>query len=151
MIDFEKYINQKIAISYLGSKTLKEYVLKEIIPAVASENYVDTLVVETEDKTTHIIANEILQFFPKKEWEDRNTRYYYVIFRYGKTSKSREHIYMSHDHSIKAGDKVLVWQDWMYVGNVIRTGYFARNITPYPLEKTWFIQQRIYDRIDFMQ
>ena len=151
MIDYKKYLGKEILISWLGREILTEGVLKAVNPPEDIEDYFESLMIETADKSFTVYTSEILQFFPKEEYEDKNTRYYYVIFRYGKTSRSREHIYMSHDYSIKPGDKVLAWQDWLYVGNVIRTGFFYRGMTPYPLEKTWFIEKRVYDRVDFMK
>lgn len=151
MIEFDKYINKKVLIRSLGNKALKECVLKNIIPATESDEFVESLVIEIDDKERIVKSNELLQFFPKEDFEDESTEYYYVIFRYGKTDRSQEHIYMSHDYSIKPGDKVLVWQDWLYVGNVIRTGFFTKNAAPYPVENTWFIEDRVYDRIDFMK
>ena len=58
---------------------------------------------------------------------------------------------MSYDYTVKPGDQVLVWQDWLYVGNVIRTGFFKRDEAPYPIEKTWLIEKRVYPRVDYMQ
>ena len=58
---------------------------------------------------------------------------------------------MSYDYTVKPGDKVLVWQDWLYVGNVIRTGFFKHNEAPYPVEKIWLIEKRVYPRVDYMQ
>ena len=52
---------------------------------------------------------------------------------------------------IKPGDKVLVWQDWLYVGNVTDVAFFKKTDAPYPVEKTWLIQKKVFDRIDFMK
>ena len=60
------------------------------------------------ENTIRLTKNEIYQFLPKKWLDDDNHEYYYVIFRYGKTDRSKEHIYMSNDYNIKVGDKVYV-------------------------------------------
>lgn len=114
------------------------------------EDYPIYLVVNTASGIEKIPLNRIMQFFTEKMLEDKDSEFYYVIFRYRKTERSKEHIYMSYDYSIKAGDKVLVWNDWLYVGNVIRTGFFKKNEAPYPVEKTWLIEKKVYPRVDFM-
>jgi len=114
------------------------------------DDYPVFLVVKTDSNTENIPLNLVKQFFTKKMMENDDTTFYYIIFRYGKTERSKEHIYMSYDHSIRPGDRVLVWKDWLYVGNVIRTGFFKRNNAPYPVEKTWLIEKKVYPRVDFL-
>ena len=152
-MDFSKYINEEVRILRdEGSSYCEiEGQLISVIPYDEADDCVDTLVVETESGNKLIPENELLQFLPLKELNDESTEYYYVIIRYGKTARSKEHIYMSLDHSVRPGDKVLVWKDWLYVGNVIRTGFFTKSDAPYPVEKTWLIQQKVYPRIDFMK
>jgi len=133
-----------------GSDGLISGILVKIVPREVGEDG-ETLVVDCSGVEKNIPTVKIMQFFSKKDLANDDAEYYYVIFRYGKTERSREHIYMSHDYSVKPGDKVLIWKDWNYVGNVIRTGYYTKSNAPYPLEKTWFIQSKVHDRIDFMK
>lgn len=125
--------------------------LDRIIPAAKTETYFDTLVIISDKGEKLLPVNEIIQFFEKESFNDPDTLYYYVIFRCGKTERSKEHRYMSYDYSIKPGDKVVIWEGFLYVGNVIRTGFFKKNDAPYPVEKTWLIEKKVYDRIDFMR
>ena len=125
--------------------------MEGVLAGVSTDGEEDprVLSVKTEEKTTAVPLSAVMQFFLEKELKDDKTEYFYVIFRYGKTERSKEHIYMSYDDSIKPGDKVLVWQDWLYVGNVIRTGFFKKSNAPYPVEKTWLIQKKVYPRVDY--
>lgn len=125
--------------------------LEGLLAGVSTDGEEDprVLSVKTEEKTTAVPLSAVMQFFLEKELRDSCTEYFYVIFRYGKTERSKEHIYMSYDDSIKPGDKVLVWQDWLYVGNVIRTGFFKKSNAPYPVEKTWLIQKKVHPRVDY--
>lgn len=152
-MNFCEYINQEVIVKRDDDFSFDEFegVLIKIIPAHESNNRVETLVIDTGENKEEIPTNKLLQFLPKSDLNNDNTEYYYVVFRYGKTERSKEHIYMSLDYSIKPGDKVLVWKDWLYVGNVIRTGFYKKCDAPYPVEKTWLVQQRVYDRIDFMK
>lgn len=147
---FEKYIGEDIIIKCNGVHNLIEGRLMRIIPEDIGKSGA-ALVVDCLGEEKEIAIIHLMQFFSKKDLLKDDVEYYYVIFRYGKTDRSKEHIYMSYDYSIKPGDKVLVWQDWLYVGNVIRTGFFKKSNAPYPTEKTWLIQQKVYDRIDFMK
>ena len=147
---FEKYVGEEITLLQDGSDNLIIGRLIEIIPREIGENG-ETLVVDCSGIERKIPTVEIMQFFSNNELANDDTEFYYVIFRYGKTERSREHIYMSYDYSVKPGDRILLWKDWNYVGNVIRTGFYKRNNAPYPPEKTWFIQSKVYDRIDFMK
>lgn len=115
------------------------------------DDYPCFLKVQTSDRVESIPINWIKQFFRKSWLQDPNTEYFYIVLRYGKTERSKEHIYMSYDYNIKPGDQVLVWRDWLYVGNVIRTGFFKRDDAPYPVEKTWLIEKQVFPRIDFLQ
>lgn len=147
---FEKYIGEEITLLIDGSSNLLSGRLLEIIPRETGEDG-ETLVIDCSGVEKKIPTVEIMQLLSKNELVNDDTEYYYVIFRYGKTERSRKHVYMSHDYSVKPGDRVLVWQDWHYVGNVIRTGFYKKENAPYPPEKTWFIQSKVYDRIDFMK
>ncbi|MBR4295397.1 MAG: hypothetical protein IKT56_00990 [Clostridia bacterium] len=149
-MNFEKYIGEEVIIKCDGSDDLTNGKLVRIIPRESGEEG-ETLVVDCNGVEKKFPIIDLLQFFSKNELDNEDTEYYYVIFRYGKTERSKEHIYMSYDYSVKAGDKILVWKDWLYVGNVIRTGFFKKSEAPYPVEKTWFIQHKVYDRIDFMK
>jgi len=148
---FHKYLNEEVIVKrdddYKNDKI--EGRLVEIIPYDETEDLVETLVVETEGSRIQIPVNMLMQFFSKKELADENTEYYYVIFRYGKTERSQNHIYMSYDTSIQPGDKVLVWQGWDYVGNVVHAGFYKKNNAPFPVEKTWLIEEKVYPWIDF--
>ena len=152
-INFENYIAKEVIVKRDEDFTYDdlEGILIDIIPAAEAEDCVDTLVIDTGAKHELVPVNKLRQFLPVEELNQSDTEYYYVVLRYGKTERSKEHIYMSYDSSVKPGDKVLTWQDWLYVGNVIRTGYYTRKNAPFPVEKTWLIQQKVYDRIDFMQ
>lgn len=125
--------------------------LQEVRSYIDSQSCVDELILDFEGNNIAIPTNSLLQFLPYKLLNCENTEYYYVVIRFGKTERSKEHIYMSYDYSIKPGDKVLVWQDWLYVGNVIRTGFYKKENAPYPIDKTFLIEKRVFDRIDFMQ
>lgn len=134
-----------------GDDELVEGILARIDLSKRSYDYPLFIVVDTKEGTECIPVNWIKQFFPKNKLEDQEETYFYVVIRYGKTERSKEHYYMSYDYTIKPGDKVLVWQDWLYVGNVIRTGFFKRSDAPYPVEKTWLIEKKVYPRVDYMQ
>jgi len=151
MIKYSDYIGQQVWMDFWTNDedSMILVTLKEVIPAIESDDGIDILVAEYNNELLKISTDSILQFYPKEMFDDPSTEYYYVIFRYGKTSRSKEHIYMSYDHSIKPGDKILVWKDWLYVGNVIRTGFFTKATAPYPVEKTWLIEKRVYDRVNF--
>ena len=148
---FEQYINEDVLVRGDSSKHAFEGKLLKIIPEKETDNRVDTLVIKTIEGEEQIPLNELMQFLPLRDFESEDTLYHFVIIRYGKTERSKEHIYMSLDDSVKVGDKVLVWQDWLYVGNVIRTGLYKRSEAPYPVEKTWLIEKRVFDAIDFMR
>ncbi len=98
-------------------------------------------------KTIYLTKSEIYQFIPKKWLDDEEHEYYYVIFRFGKTDRSKEHIYISNDYSIKVGDKVLPFGNEKS-GNVIKTGFYKKINAPYPVEKTWLISRKAYKEID---
>ena len=114
------------------------------------DEYPCHVIIQTDNKKRSVPVNHIKQFFPKNSLMDPNAEFFYIVLRYGKTERSKEHYYMSYDYNIKPGDQVLVWRDWLYVGNVIRTGFFRRSDAPYPVEKTWLIEKQVYPRVDFM-
>lgn len=151
-MDFNHYIGEEVIVKQLAARddTIRGK-LTAVIAAADAEDRVDMLVVSAQDGEHRIPTNELLQFFSKADFDNEDTRYCYVTFRYGKTERSKEHIYMSLDHSVKPGDKVLLWDDWLYVGNVIRAGFYTKKSAPYPVEKTWLIKEKVFDRIDFMQ
>lgn len=134
-----------------GDDKQVEGVLAGIDSSKGPDDYPCFIVVDTEEGTGSIPVNWIKQFFCKDSLTDPNAEFFYVVLRYGKTERSKEHYYMSYDYTIKPGDKVLVWQDWLYVGNVIRTGFFKRDDAPYPVEKTWLIEKSVHPRVDYMQ
>lgn len=134
-----------------GNDELAEGVLAGINPSKGPDDYPCFIVIETKAGAKNIPVNWIKQFFPQSKLADSESKYFYVVIRYGKTGRSKEHYYMSYDYTIKPGDKVLVWQDWLYVGNVIRTGFFKRDEAPYPVEKTWLIEKKVFPRVDYMQ
>lgn len=146
-------IGRKVVVLYSddGDDEQVEGVLAGIDSSKGSDNYPCFIVVDTEEGTESIPVNWIKQFFPQNKLTDNEATYFYVVIRYGKTERSKEHYYMSYDYTVKPGDKVLVWQDWLYVGNVIRTGFFKHNEAPYPVEKIWLIEKRVYPRVDYMQ
>lgn len=133
--DDEKYIEGQL----IGIDTSKR-----------PDDYPCFLTVMTADGTESIPINWIKQFFRKSYLQDPDAKFFYVVLRYGKTERSKEHYYMSYDYNIKPGDQVLVWKDWLYVGNVIRTGFFKRCDAPYPVERTWLIEKQVFPRVDFM-
>lgn len=147
---FEKYIDEDVIIKLDRVSDLIEGRLIGVIPECLGK-FGGTLVLDCLGQKREIATVDLVQFFSKKDLLNDDVEYYYVILRYGKTERSKEHIYMSYDHSIKPGDKVLLWRDWLYVGNVIRTGFFKKGNAPYPVEKTWFVEKKVYDRIDFMK
>lgn len=134
-----------------GDDELVEGVLVGINFSKGPDDYPCLIAVETEEGTESVPVNRIKQFFPQNKLADNEATYFYVVIRYGKTERSKEHYYMSYDYTVKPGDQVLVWQDWLYVGNVIRTGFFKRDEAPYPIEKTWLIEKRVHPRVDYMQ
>lgn len=140
MIDFEKYINKEIMISYLGHRALRSGVLEKVVKERLL--WPGKLIVRITDKEIVVPTKDILQFFSKEEYDDDSTEYYYVLFKYENSYNDNEHYYMSHDCSVKVGDRVKLW-DNEYVGVVTRTGFFTRDTAPYPVEKTWFIERVI--------
>lgn len=110
-MNYQSYINETVNILQNGNINIYGQLI-DIIPAEEAEDCVDTLVILSGSKRKiQVPINEIYQFFPEKDFRSPDTEYYYVIFRYGKTDRSKKHIYMSYDYSIKPGDKVLVWND----------------------------------------
>lgn len=100
-----------------------------------------------EGKFIFVDEQEILQFIPMKWLESEEHEYFYVVFRYGKTTRSKEHIYMANDFAIKPGDRILTCCDER-AGIVLRTGFFKRSNAPFPVEKTWLITRKAYDEIN---
>lgn len=149
----QKNIGESIVVLYDddGDDERLEGVLVGLDSSKKIDDYPVFAVVNTDEGIERIPVNWIKQFFCKDDLTDPNAEFFYVVLRYGKTERSKEHYYMSYDYTIKPGDQVLVWQDWLYVGNVIRTGFFKRNEAPYPVEKTWLIEKRAYPRVDYMQ
>lgn len=147
----KQYIKEEIAIRWDGD--FEEYVVGVLESVITSPDNMDEayFIVANSDGKYEVPVNEIMQFLPKRMLADENAQFFYVVIRFGKTERSKEHYYMSYDYNIKPGDKVLVWQDWLYVGNVIRVGFFPRNEAPYPVEKTYLVQKKVYPRIDFLQ
>lgn len=146
-------IGENVLVLYSndGDDEQVEGVLAGIDSSKGPDDYPYFIVVDTGEGTKSIPVNWIKRFFLQNKLADNEATYFYVVIRYGKTERSKEHYYMSYDYTVKPGDKVLVWQDWLYVGNVIRTGFFKRNEAPYPVEKTWLIEKRVYPRVDYMQ
>ena len=146
-------IGENVVVLYSddGDDVQVKGVLAGIDFSKGPDDYPCFIVIDTEEGTESIPVNWIKQFFPVNKLTDNEATYFYVVIRYGKTERSKEHYYMSYDYTIKPGDKVLVWQDWLYVGNVIRTGFFKRDEAPYPVEKTWLIEKKVYPRVDYMQ
>ena len=149
----EKSIGEEVVVLYSndGDDQQVEGKLVGINSSKGPDEYPLYIRVNTNEGTDSIPVNWIKQFFPIHQLEDENAQFFYVVIRFGKTERSKEHFYMSYDYTIKPGDQVLVWQDWLYVGNVIRTGFFKRAEAPYPVEKTWLIESKVYPRVDFMQ
>lgn len=146
-------IGENVLVLYSndGDDEQVEGVLAGVDSSKGPDDYPYFIVVDTGDGTESIPVNWIKQFFLQNKLADNKATYFYVVIRYGKTERSKEHYYMSYDYTVKPGDKVLVWQDWLYVGNVIRTGFFKRDEAPYPIEKTWLVEKRVYPRVDYMQ
>lgn len=146
-------IGENVLVLYSndGDDEQVEGVLAGIDSSNGPDNYPYCIIVDMGEGTESIPVNWIKQFFLQNKLADNEATYFYVVIRYGKTERSKEHYYMSYDYTVKPGDKVLVWQDWLYVGNVIRTGFFKHNEAPYPVEKTWLIEKRVYPRVDYMQ
>ena len=149
----QESIGENVVVLYSddGDDKQVEGVLVGIDSSRRPDDYPNFIVVDTGEGTESIPVNWIKQFFLQNKLADNEATYFYVVIRYGKTERSKEHYYMSYDHTIKPGDKVLVWQDWLYVGNVIRTGFFKCSDAPYPVEKTWLIEKKVYPRVDYMQ
>lgn len=146
-------ISEEVIILYSndGDDKQVEGILIGFDASKRPDDYPVFVVVDTDEGIERIHINWIKQFFLVNKLTDNEATYFYVVIRYGKTERSKEHYYMSYDYTIKPGDKVLVWQDWLYVGNVIRTGFFKRDEAPYPVEKTWLIEKKVYPRVDYMQ
>ena len=146
-------ISEEVIVLYSndGDDELVEGVLVGLDASKRPDDYPLFVVVDTGNGTESIPFGWIKQFFRKDNLIDPNAEFFYVVLRYGKTERSKEHYYMSYDYTIKPGDQVLVWQDWLYVGNVIRTGFFKCSDAPYSVEKTWLIEKKVYPRVDYMQ
>ena len=146
-------IGQTVVVLYDndGDDEQAEGVLVGLDVSKRPDDYPLFVVVDTGNGTESIPFGWIKQFFSKDDLTDPNSEYFYVVLRYGKTERSKEHYYMSYDYTIKPGDQVLVWQDWLYVGNVIRTGFCKRDEAPYPVEKTWLIEKKVFPSVDYMQ
>lgn len=151
--EIQKCIGKNAVVLYSddGDDQLTEGVVIEVDHSSKTDDYPDYVILDTEDGEERIPIRWVKQFFPKSKLENLDETYFYVVIRYGKTERSKEHYYMSYDYNIKPGDQVLVWQDWLYVGNVVRVGFFSCNDAPYPVEKTWLIEGRVHPRIDFLQ
>lgn len=76
------------------------------------DEYPCHVIIQTDNKKRSVPVNHIKQFFPKNSLMDPNAEFFYIVLRYGKTERSKEHYYMSYDYNIKPGDQVLVWRDW---------------------------------------
>ena len=131
---FEKYIGEDVVIKLDRVNNLIEGRLTGIIPKYLGK-YGESLLLDYSGQEREIPIVDIMQFFSKKDLLNDDVEYYYVILRYGKTEHSKEHIYMSYDYSIKPGDRVLIWRDWLYVGNVIKTGFFNKKMRRTLLKK----------------
>lgn len=151
--EINKCISKNAVVLYSddGDDKLIEGTVTEIGRSLRSDDYPCFVVLDTGEEVETIPINWIKQFFSKSKLENPDETYFYVVIRYGKTERSKEHYYMSYDYTIKPGDQVLVWQDWLYVGNVIRTGFFKRDEVPCPVEKTRLIECKVYPRVDFLQ
>lgn len=150
-IDYGNYLNREVYICAPDSDI--EELTKGRISAIVESCKEDLayLLFDTDTEQYRVYLNEILQFFLPEDLDDADKEFTYVIIRYGKTSRSKEHRYFTYDDDIQVGDKVLVWQNYLYVGNVIRIEKCTQSTAPYPIRKTWLIEKKIYDRIDFKQ
>lgn len=145
---YADFLNEAIYVIYGDAyKQSKEImVLCEIIEPDDIEYSCRCYKFKSKDKYVFVDEGKLLQFVPIKWLGNEEHEYFYVIFRYGKTDRSKEHIYMSNDLSIKPGDKVLTCCDER-AGNVLRTGFFKKTNAPYPVEKTWLITRKANDEI----
>ncbi len=142
-INYSEFLGEEVLV--LGEEFLEEgakiaRLIKVEYPDFVHDEEV-CLYFEGNEESFYIPKSEIYQFIPKKCLDDENHEYYFVGFRYGKTDKSKEHIYISNDLTVKVGDRVLACGDER-AGNVVRTGFYKKVDAPYPVEKTWLIEQK---------
>lgn len=147
-IDYKDFIGEEILVAYeSGNDSATLMRLVEIIMPDYDNWDEYCYKFDNAGKALYLNKSEIYQFLPKKWLDDENHEYYYVIFRFGKTERSKEHIYISNDYSIKIGDKVLPFGNEK-IGNVVKTGFYKKSNAPYPIEKTWLISRKAYAEID---
>ncbi len=147
-MEYTAFLNEEIYVIYgdVYNQSKEIMVLCEIIEPDNIKYSCICYKFKNKDNYIFVDESELLQFIPMKWLKNEEHEYFYVIFRYGKTNRSKEHIYMSNDLTIKPGDQVLTCCNER-AGNVIRTGFFKRKNAPYPVEKTWLVNRKAYDEI----